>query len=738
MDACTDAYNLTDCLLGQVLDASKEHNKWDIPSLAVTVIIGVVALIFAFATIWQASTGLGRRKSSGSAIGDWAAFTRHRWNLPELSREAIAYTPVITTTMLQHIAETGIKSQMASTDLKMSRKWKIETCMKDTARSCLNIKQSPGTRPFGTWLQFLKHTGMERFVWCNPYQVKQTNADYLPSGFQAAPAYMQLDVVIALAAAAGCYTMTIGPGESYPRITGASAVVRFRLGTSLGAVGSFESFESTESDRELERQLEDTGMNDILLWDNPLEWLRSNFQETKEGNWPIQYNEKLHCHSDPNVESQIHGRHGEALSLCQCSGILRYLIRQHDSLWLLCALPFEQREAFPAERANVERTLATLVVQGSLWSTSSLYETDLIECLGYKSWENFSDQIEWISNTEESKLASNSTKSGWTEALNIPNGPQASPRLDKGVVPSESSESSKQRRHPRRQPLSEWELFVLCFRLLVTDAQTVKKDFFRLPRHWRISIRRKITEQIKAIDKELDRYADTVCIRIQTSIISAALMQLEPHEEDVMIIAKDLREKASSYDRLLAAGRSPGPRALTDRTARNILAMLKIVNQDEGDSLIQLYYFFINIIFSGCSAQQVDVLMQSLFNLRLTNPSERIWKKHLDTHGNPQAFKRRYKDPIDFVLKRQVSTSRDPVAQNPAMRNRIVQNKAPQVLTVEDSAGQNTTEQTLVEKDIIRELLIYRSVLFAFVCLTAIDNSAIFESSIRNHIIPFI
>jgi len=53
MDNCSDAYNLTDCLLLAVLEAIKDHNRWDVPTISVTSVIGVVALTFAAMTVIQ-------------------------------------------------------------------------------------------------------------------------------------------------------------------------------------------------------------------------------------------------------------------------------------------------------------------------------------------------------------------------------------------------------------------------------------------------------------------------------------------------------------------------------------------------------------------------------------------------------------------------------------------------------------------------------------------------------------
>lgn len=96
MDNCTNAYNLTDCLLLSILDAVQEPNVWDAPTFSLTVVIGIVALIFAAMTVIQGLAGPGRRRCSRNAIGNWSQKTKYRLNYSQFRRESVAHTPLLT------------------------------------------------------------------------------------------------------------------------------------------------------------------------------------------------------------------------------------------------------------------------------------------------------------------------------------------------------------------------------------------------------------------------------------------------------------------------------------------------------------------------------------------------------------------------------------------------------------------------------------------------------------------
>jgi hypothetical protein len=700
MDACTDAYNVTDCLLEQILEASKETDTdiWDILSFVATLLIGFAALLFAILTIWQASAGPGHCKSSDAAIGNWADLTHYRWNYSELSRQAIAYTPVMTTAMFQHIADTKIKD--------MDEKPTPGLCRKLVNR--ILPKQKRHAQPLGTWLLFLRHTGFEHFTWFNCYQRKQTNVDYLPSEFQAAPAYLQADVILALAAASGCYMITLGPDVIYPLITGPKSQVRFRPDTPLGTVGSFEVFEYTQPDRELEEQTERANMYNLLQLpkEELLRWIRSNFCPVQQGRWPIQYADDGRDLVSRHEQVSEHIGDKDGMTLCQCSGMLQDIARQHDSQWLLCAEPLEQREVFPADRAEVEGILATTVIQGTLWSPDHSNENDLMECLGFGTWGKFLAKLNWIDGGHQVPTNTRYARHyNGTPPGDEPKHYQSWEHNENGTAADKGTSHHGRRRRDfsvADGDLSEWEIFALAFRLLITDSQTVKQHFFSLARQGRIEIRKIMAKQIQYVDEELFKDADTAaCVTLETAIVSAALLRLKAHEKDILTVTQDvggIKGGANAGSWSLRGGR-----ASTDRTIRSILSMLQTADQREGDALAQLYRLLVRDVFPDCQPRQVDILIQALARLSLKRPAKTEW--------NGEA-----KSPIDFIMRE----------KKPREEDRTTLSKKP------------AQEASELDRRCIRDLLIYRSLLFAYICLTTLDNSAILESGIGNHIVPFI
>ena len=146
MDGCSDV-NRTDCLLEAVLEAIKDHNRWDVPTISVTSVIGVVALTFAAMTVIQGvlSAGPGQRKCSKAAIGNWSKNTKRRWNLSQFRRDSLAHTPVLTSRNLNWVF------QQRTADLAPyvpKKKGQNETAANFPA----------------TWMNLLKYTNLDWFV----------------------------------------------------------------------------------------------------------------------------------------------------------------------------------------------------------------------------------------------------------------------------------------------------------------------------------------------------------------------------------------------------------------------------------------------------------------------------------------------------------------------------------------------------------------------------------------------
>jgi hypothetical protein len=161
MDSCADAYNLTDCLLQAVLEAVKDHNRWDAPTLAVTAVIGIVALTFAAITVLQGvlSAGPGHRKCSQDTIGYWGKNTTRRWNWSEFRRDSFAHTPVITSSM---IGVTAWRREME--DIGEIRRQKVDLD-KAIEYTIWKQKKQTSTDFPATWLNLLKYIDMDDFVW---------------------------------------------------------------------------------------------------------------------------------------------------------------------------------------------------------------------------------------------------------------------------------------------------------------------------------------------------------------------------------------------------------------------------------------------------------------------------------------------------------------------------------------------------------------------------------------------
>ncbi|KAK6844073.1 hypothetical protein PG987_004933 [Apiospora arundinis] len=171
---------------------------------------------------------------------------------------------------------------------------------------------------------------------------------------------------------------------------------------------------------------------------------------------------------------------------------------------------------------------------------------------------------------------------------------------------------------------------------------------------------------------------------------------------------------ASTRDR----GAWGGGRASTDRTIRSILSMLHTADQQEGDALAQLYRLLVWDVFPDCQPRQVDVLIQALARLSLKRPAMTGWKatRKLYGVGEETSSEEELVSPIGFIMQEKDTLEEDVTA--PPM----------------DSAQ----EKSELDSRGIRDLLIYRSLLFAYICLTTLDNSDILESGIGNNIVPFI
>lgn len=101
---CPENSNSTDCLLRSLLEFLTEYREaenaavdWDPINFAFTLLIGIIAVLFALATIIQAifTAGKGRRRTSHLAIGRWSAETKRKWDWSEMNFQFTVTTPVL-------------------------------------------------------------------------------------------------------------------------------------------------------------------------------------------------------------------------------------------------------------------------------------------------------------------------------------------------------------------------------------------------------------------------------------------------------------------------------------------------------------------------------------------------------------------------------------------------------------------------------------------------------------------
>jgi hypothetical protein len=701
MDGCSDAYNLTDCLLLSLLDAMKDHNKWDVPTLSVTVVIGFVALVFAAMTVIQnvLSAPSGHRKCSRDAISDWSQKTESRWNWAEFRWDSIANTPVLTSARIQaQLGEPGVATRTTSNSFKTLKSFAVYAGWNkgnDSPNGAVadgwtekhadngRVGKGPWARLFGsamqqfdkaassksatrdryypaTWLHLLEHISMKKFVWQHLQdRTRSTAADYLPSEVQAVPAYVDVDTIIALAATAGCDKLTMESESGYPRLTGTGVQIRFRRDPFLGVVASFEHYVSTAFE-------EDTCDGPLLEGTKSLTSRTESKFDSSHGNFRT-HSDKFREDNIPDsgsgpflqisagvAEPHITGRapricvpdeNSNGGTPCPHAGQL-----QLCGCWTLL-IDLTKRYSFlwllydkPIDQRYIFPAKAAKVeeVLGTIVVQGSYWS------------KNHSISEGWIRSLLEEKDSKSIWHEDWTDPIYL-------------------------------NSLERWEICALCLHFTV-DVGAGRRLFRRFPHNRRVRIRAAISKEMDEIDQTIANGrtpkrpfkpdSSSQCIMIEIYIRAATLMTLEPFEESM---TKELYKVASS--------RRPDSdtKSKIGVTPRNILRLLKEINIKEGQTLIQLYDLFLGWF-------NVYVLIKSLFTLASTIPVEATrsaTKGDFDPIKNPNGGFL----PIDLMME---------------------------------------------SNDAMRELLIYRAVLFSIVCLTSLDNSDVLKSDIGNQIVPFL
>ncbi|KAM0804877.1 hypothetical protein BDR22DRAFT_959947 [Usnea florida] len=315
MEACLEARNATECLLQVIADRFAEHNKFDVPAIAVTSIIGIIALFFTGLTIVQGvlAAGPGRRKCFENVIGPWSKLTRRCWNWSEFRQESLAKTPVITTDIagLQKMRFASLPVASAGIDENISRKY------------------FPAT-----WFRLLKGLRLDELLYeysKGDYDTTSYLADYLPSDVQAVPARMDINTIVVLAAAAGCHRMDLDKETGYLNITGSNSQIRFRrdlhfdqlLGILIRQGSGYFAFGRGHA------SLSVIGGRDIIL------------------------------HRDQSQDPT-----GSHFAL----DTVTYFASFSNFSWLLWGQPNEISCVFPAVATNLTFILEVMAAQGSFWS----------------------------------------------------------------------------------------------------------------------------------------------------------------------------------------------------------------------------------------------------------------------------------------------------------------------------------------------------------------------------------
>ncbi|KAK3998286.1 hypothetical protein QBC44DRAFT_1586 [Cladorrhinum sp. PSN332] len=241
---CPENLNSTDCLLRLVLTAiEKERDQpfafnWDAITFGFTAPIGIFAAVFAAVTIYQAilASAGGRRKSNRRAIGPWAKRTTHEWNWGEFTRLSIATTPVLR-------AESVL--QLITSKFGFNAQFKTESPQEFIESD----HKSRHDLPTATWFRFLKHIALDELTLNSPLwqPVEITMADHLPGDLLAVPAYAEVGFIVAAAAAAGMQSLTVSSEASqhpykYPVIVGNGWQFDFRQHPTLGTIAAFSSY----------------------------------------------------------------------------------------------------------------------------------------------------------------------------------------------------------------------------------------------------------------------------------------------------------------------------------------------------------------------------------------------------------------------------------------------------------------------------------------------------------------
>lgn len=225
-----------DELLGEIKEENGEINL-DPASLAVTAVIGFVALCFAGLAIVQGllASGPGRLKCGQYALGPWSKLTVRRPDWSEMRIRTIAYTPVISW------------ESMERSPYQRKRQEKEDEPETENSNDGVPLRRKGLDEFFpATWLALLTLLKVDH---PEMWEHKATGADYIPAELSSVPAYghMQDMINLALIASDGLGRV-VDDGESgHFSVLTQKFSLNFRSHPVLGLVGSFETYDPSLS-----------------------------------------------------------------------------------------------------------------------------------------------------------------------------------------------------------------------------------------------------------------------------------------------------------------------------------------------------------------------------------------------------------------------------------------------------------------------------------------------------------
>lgn len=279
---CPEDSNSTDCLLrallsllGEQKEAQDAEIDWDPINFAVTLLIGLLAIFFALATILQAifAARKGRRRTSHLEIGQWSQKTTRRWDWPEMNFQFTASTPILRERSLPAVpSKSGAKKDRDDDHVDGEHEKKnadeepapgtqvvdstgsphtgalragIRGLWANARKLGSKLHQNQARRPSAAWLEFFEEVGLDTLD-CRAWgpSVREVAADYLPDDLVAAPAYAQIGAIVSAAATAGIQKLDVDQ-QNYPILLGQGFQVDFRQHPALGVVCAYSRYDKT-------------------------------------------------------------------------------------------------------------------------------------------------------------------------------------------------------------------------------------------------------------------------------------------------------------------------------------------------------------------------------------------------------------------------------------------------------------------------------------------------------------